>query len=97
MNYLPRNTVKNIFLISEALALALTIIVVTDSANEGAGASFIGIFIFLSIAFNGGIYLVSLILQAIKNAGERDRLKTELLKDEYNRMEARKRLDKEDN
>ena len=79
----------------------MALIIVSDSATTsmntatGAGGTFLGAFLFFSAAFNAGALGVSVVIQAIINASQRDSIKTELLKDEYYRMEARKRLDKE--
>ncbi len=81
--------------------MGIALILVSDSATTsmnsatGAGGAFLGAFLLFSAAFNAGALGVSVVIQAMINASQRDSIKTELLKDEYYRMEARKRLDKE--
>ena len=93
MNYLPSKAYWIVFVISEALALMLAILIANEPGNTGGW--FFSSLIFFSIAFNVGIFGVCFIVQAIKNSMLRDTMKTRMLQDEYYRMEARKRLDRE--
>ena len=93
MNYLPAKAYWIIFGISEALALLFAIVIANDGDNPGGW--FLSALILFSLAFNIGIFGVCFIIQAIRNSMLRDTMKTKMMKDDYYRMEARRRLDKE--
>ena len=95
MSYLPSRALWIIFGVSEGLALMLTIIIANDGDPDAPAIWSLYAFVGLSVVFNFGIALVSLIVQAVKNATERDTMKTQIMKNEYYRMEAKRRLDKE--
>ena len=97
MNYLPSSTAKIILFVSEALALFIAIAGVASGGNSNMnqGANFLFLFISWSLILNIGIYLVCFIIQFIRNGVQRDMMSTQIMKDEYYRMEARKRIDKE--
>ena len=76
----------------------LAIVISTDGASKDSsnnGIFFLLVFIGLSAAINAGAFGISVLIKAAINSSQRDSIKTELLKDEYYRMEARRRLDKE--
>lgn len=97
MNYLPSSTRKIIFFISLALAAVVALAITASGGNGDFNlATMLWVFIaWLAILYIGG-YLVCFIIQLITNGVQRDKMKTEIMKDEYYRMEARKRLDRKD-
>ena len=94
MSYLPSSAIKIIFFVSEIAALCLTLPSIRMS-DEYVGLRLIVFFICYSLVFNASIFGTVAIVKALKNMADRDMMRTELMKDEYYRMEARKRLDKE--
>ena len=80
-DYFPRYTCRNIFYISQSVALAFCLIL-SDSLDDSWLAAAIGS-LTLSISFYLLFLVIAFPLQFIKNALDRDKIRTKMMKHKY--------------